>query len=255
MTIGIMGAMNEEVQFLVDNLTRRQDKILGQRIFHSGNLWGRPVTLVISRMGKVAAATTATTLIHYFGVAEILFTGVAGAVTSELKQGDIVIGRQLFQHDLDARPFFDRHEIPLLGTTALTACPQRSTRLRLAAEQFFSTKGFAQISANAKTIGLNLETPKIIEADIASGDQFFADHAAVNELRQRLPSVQCVEMEGAAVAQVCHEHAIPFSILRTISDSGDAQAALDFATFIKHVASAYAHGIVHQLLAAKSSNS
>lgn len=252
MHIGIMGAMTEEVQLLLENLTDRQDRTLGQRIFYSGRLWDTPVTLVISRMGKVAAATTATTLIHHFGVTEILFTGVAGAVSRQLKQGDLVIGRQLFQHDLDARPFFAQHEIPLLGVSALSACPERSVRLKQAAQQFFTTSDFAKLAADAAKIGIKLETPTIIEADIASGDQFFADHGAITALSQRLPSVQCVEMEGAAVAQVCHEHATPFAILRTISDSADAQAALDFATFIKHVASAYAHGIVHQFLSTKS---
>lgn len=247
MTLGIMGAMNEEIQHLIGELVDRKDEEIGQRVFHRGTLWGTPCVLVFARWGKVAAATTATTLINRLGINELLFTGVAGAVDASLKLGDIVIGQKLYQHDMDARPFFSRHEIPLLGVSALETCNIRSTRLYQAVEAFFA-HDLAPVQAQAKHYGIKINNPTCTHSDIASGDKFFAEKAAIEELRQRLPSVRCVEMEGAAVAQVCLEHKIPFSILRTISDSGDEQAPVDFVAFVNQVASAYAHGVIRQLL-------
>ncbi len=247
MTIGIMGAMSEEIEHVISELAGRQDWEIGQRVFHAGQLWGKPVVLVFARWGKVAAATTATTLIQRFGVKEILFTGVAGAVDHSLKLGDVVIGQNLYQHDLDARPFFNRHEIPLLGVSAMQTCAARRARLQLAVETFFK-EDLGSIRSQAQTFGINLPSPRLVISDIASGDKFFAEKAAIDELRSRLPSICCVEMEGAAVAQVCHEHSIPFSIMRTISDTGDEQAPVDFVAFVNNVASVYSHGILRQLL-------
>ena len=247
MTLGIMGAMQEEIRLLIAALTDRQDQELGQRVFHSGKLWGKPVVIVFARWGKVAAATTASTLIHCYGIRDLLFTGVAGAVNPSLKLGDIVIGHNLYQHDMDARPFFNRHEIPLLGVSALETCAARRIQLEKAVTAFFA-QDLAAIKVEASQKGISIADPNWVISDIASGDRFFAAKAAIDELRQRLPSVDCVEMEGAAVAQVCHEHNVPFSILRTISDSGDEQAAVDFATFVTQVASAYSHGVIRQLL-------
>lgn len=247
MTIGIMGAMREEIQHIIGELSGRQDWDIGQRTFHTGTLWGTPVVLVFARWGKVAAATTATTLIHRFGVKEILFTGVAGALDHTLKLGDIIIGEYLYQHDLDARPFFDRHEIPLLGVSAIGTCVDRRKKLHQACVEFFR-EDLEPIKSQAQSLGIGLSNPRIVISDIASGDKFFAEKAAIDELRSRLPTVSCVEMEGAAVAQVCHEHQIPFSIMRTISDSGDEQAPVDFVAFVNHVASVYSHGVLRHLL-------
>ena len=158
-----------------------------------------------------------------------------------------MIGHKLYQHDMDARPFFGRHEIPLLGVSALETCADRRTRLQKAVDAFFK-HDLAGIKAQARQAGIPLANPSCVVSDIASGDKFFAEKAAIDELRQRLPSVHCVEMEGAAVAQVCHEHEVPFSILRTISDSGDEQAPVDFVAFVNQVASVYSHGVIRQLL-------
>jgi adenosylhomocysteine nucleosidase len=256
MAIGIMGAMTEEVDLLLQELEEDKSTVhtLGGRNYHVGTLWGTPVIVVFSHWGKVAAAMTATTLITKFNVSEILFTGIAGAVAPDLNLGDVVIGRQLFQHDMDARPFIARHEIPLLGITALKTCEQRSLALEKAAAAYFSTE-LVPLAARAARHGLTIKTPKIIRGDIASGDSFFSDKRAIAALREQLPSVSCVEMEGAAVAQVCHEYQIPFSIVRTISDSGDEAAPVDFVAFKNHIASCYSHGILQQLLRRHSPSS
>src|SRR5262245_56128979 len=119
MPIGILAAMQEEIDTLLKALPA-DSKVIddGRRTYHLGHLWGTPVVVVFSRWGKVAAATTATHLIADFSVAEILFTGVAGAAQPGLNVGDVVVGARLWQHDMDARPLFPRHEIPLLGRTS-----------------------------------------------------------------------------------------------------------------------------------------
>src|SRR5262245_19958548 len=112
MPTGIMAAMQEEIDTLLKVLPVDCKVIYdGRRTYHSDHLWGTPMVVVFSRWGKVAAATTATHLIADFGVAEILFTGVAGAAHPGLKVGDVVVGARLWQHDMDARPLFPRHEI------------------------------------------------------------------------------------------------------------------------------------------------
>lgn len=248
MTIGIMAAMPEEIQRLLAELSGdRTVQEFGQRTYHRGTLWGIPVVLVLARWGKVAAATTATVLITKFEVDEIIFTGVAGAVSPDLGLGDVVIGKQLYQHDMDARPFFEQYEVPLLRATALQTTYAASESLRKAAEVFFN-EDFEAVKVVAEGHGIQLSRPKIVEGDIASGDKFFAEKTAILALRKRLPSVTCVEMEGAAVAQVCHEYQLPFSIVRIISDNGDEDAPVDFVSFIKYVASEYSHGIILRLL-------
>ena len=94
----------------------------------------------------------------------------------------------------------------------------------------------------------HIEQPKVLEEDIASGDKFFAKEEDFMELRKRLPSVAFVEMEGAAVAQVCHEHGVPFLIIRTISNSANEADPIEFPKFVERVASAYSHAILRNLV-------
>jgi len=93
-----------------------------------------------------------------------------------------------------------------------------------------------------------VSTPKVIHGLIASGDKFFSSAAESEELRRRLPDVTCVEMEGAAVAQVCAEYAVPFGVLRTISDSANESSVHDFPRFLREVARHYSAGILNRVL-------
>src|SRR6478736_9802342 len=101
--IGIMGAMPEEIDGVVALLSNRKELTAGRRTYYSGQINSVDTVVVFSRGGKVAAATTVSTLIHEFKITELLFTGVAGAIHSDLKIGDIVLGKRLIQHDMDAR--------------------------------------------------------------------------------------------------------------------------------------------------------
>jgi adenosylhomocysteine nucleosidase len=247
MTLGIMGAMPEEIQALTDALgPSRRSVDSGMRTYHAGSLWGHEVVVVFSRCGKVAAASTATHLIAAHRVNEIIFVGVAGAISTDVRVGDIVVARALFQHDMDARPIFPRHEIPLLHVVAVETEPSRREAAAAAAARFVaSIDGFLSPEVRRS---FGIQRPSVHTGDLASGDRFFADAESASELRGRLPSVLCVEMEGAAVGQVCYEHAVPFTVIRTISDSANHSAHIDFPRFTKQVASAYSFGLLRELL-------
>ncbi len=247
MKIGIMGAMTEEIAGLVEAMGARPEQVeVGQRAYHVGELFGREVVVVFSRWGKVAAATTATELLARHGVGRMIFTGVAGAASPALRVGDVVVGSTLYQHDMDGSPLFPRHEIPLLRVSGIeTEAAARRDAVR-AAERFLVQRREWIPDAVAAEFGIT--EPKVVEGEIASGDKFFADKVELDELRGRLPGVACVEMEGAAVAQVCHEYGVPLTVIRTISDAADEGAPVDFARFVRLIASRYSLGIVRSLL-------
>lgn len=243
--LGIMGAMTEEVGQLVTALTNAQVISHGNRDYHCGTLWGRDVIIVFSHWGKVSAAMTATSLITEFGVDSLVFTGVAGGVDPSLRAGDIVVATSLVQHDMDARPLFSHHEIPLLNRTFIESDPNLRRTLVAACQDYIGAFTTDQ-TENLKSFGII--KPRIVEGVIASGDKFFASKEALNELRSQLPEAICVEMEGAAVAQVCSEYGIPYAVVRTISDSANDDAVVDFVSFIQSIASAYSFGIMQQFL-------
>jgi adenosylhomocysteine nucleosidase len=245
--IGILSAMTEENESLTREMGKSEVSEAGKRTYHAGLLWNVPTVVVFSRWGKVAAATSATFLISKFNVSEIIFTGVAGAADPKLKIGDVVVGNQLYQHDMDASPLFPRHKIPLLGVTEIQTDQSRRRATLNAAHKFLKQDLSTAVEPEVLH-DFGIARPQVIEGDIASGDKFFADKVEINSLRSRLPSISCVEMEGAAVAQVCFEYGVPYSIIRTISDSADEAAHIDFPKFVDLVAKVYSHGILKNLL-------
>ena len=111
MYIGIISAMKEEIQAVLEVLEIKSRQVKGMRTYYIGKLYAKDVVLVFSRWGKVASATTATQLINDFEIDEILFTGVAGAIDQNVQIGDIIIGKSLFQHDMNASPLVDKYEV------------------------------------------------------------------------------------------------------------------------------------------------
>jgi len=244
MTVAILGAMQEEVESLVQAMDVREHGMAGRRKWWRGALLGADdVLIAFSHWGKVASASTATWMIARHDIQELLFTGVAGALSPNLSRGDVVVGNRLWQHDFDARPLLARHEIPLLGTAALPTDDRARARLATAANGFVA-EDFHRLLPAALQQRHQVLAPKVVVADIASGDRFVHDKADANDIRARLPDVVCVEMEGAAVAQVCAAFDTPFSIVRTISDNANSDAAVDFKGFVDDVARVYASGIV-----------
>lgn len=256
MTIGILAAMHDEVADLISAMTRQSGNYvrrIGMRDYHVGELDGQPCVVVLARIGKVAAAATAVTLIREFGVTEIVFTGLAGGVGAHVKVGDIVVGDRLIQHDLDARPLFPRHEVPLLGQSEFVADSALGAELQAAAG-FFLREDLQQAVLPEIRQAFGIGQPVLHVGMIASGDQFVADIGQVKRILSVLPDALAVEMEGAAVAQICFEYAVPCAILRTISDRADASAHIDFGKFLSGVASHYSTGILRRLFAARGAD-
>jgi len=243
--LGIISAMLEEIHALLPHLKSVSKIIKGKRTYYTGILFDKKVVLVFSRWGKVAAAATTTQLINDYTVKEIIFTGVAGALQPQLQIGDIVIGDKLFQHDLDARPLYKQFEIPILKKEYFRT--SNTKPLVLACENFLvQYHDFVEKSASDE---FEINDPKIHVGNIASGDQFVSELQTVKKINEKLPNALCVEMEGAAVAQICFEYDIPFSIIRTISDKANNNADIDFPKFSKSIASFYALGILKNYLA------
>lgn len=248
--IGIMGAMPEEIEGIAALLQNHQQVTEGGRIYHTGQINGADVVLVFSRWGKVAAASTVTHLILKYQITYLYFTGVAGGIHHDLNIGDIVIATQLVQHDMDARPIMPQFEIPLLGKTYFDA-DETLTRNALSAANTFTTTETLTTHLGTETLQrFGITTPKVVSGLIASGDKFVSDNSYRTELLTKLPDTLCVEMEGAAVAQVCYEYAIPFCIIRTISDSADEHAHFNFADFIKQIAGIYSLNIIRIIISA-----
>lgn len=247
MTTAILSALPEEQAGLLQQLQHARRHVHGGRVFWQGLLSDRPVVLALSGMGKVAAATTATVLIERFACARVLFTGVAGGLGQQVRVGDVVVARQYLQHDMDASPLCPRWELPGYGRADVACDPALSVLLLQAAQDFLvvTSQENQPDSAAAAQAHHGL---------VVSGDRFIATAQASNTLRRELQeaghTVLAVEMEGAAVAQVCADYQVPFAAMRTISDRADDDAHVDFTRFIETVASRYAEHIVQRWLQA-----
>jgi adenosylhomocysteine nucleosidase len=228
-TIAIVSAMREELAAVLALMPDEQRQRAAGREFWTGHLHGQPVIAVLSRIGKVAAATTATVLIERFEVRQIVFTGVAGGLAPGVEVGHVVVADSFLQHDLDASPIFPRYEVPLYGTAQFPTDAQLTARLAAAAQ--------AALPQAVLHRGL-----------VVSGDRFVATTAESRALQSALPAALAVEMEGAAIAQVCHDYGVPFAAVRTISDRADDEAHGDFLRFIREVASRHSAAIVEALL-------
>ncbi len=240
--------MPEEITDVISLLSGCTEKTMGMRTYYSGKINDKEVVIVFSRWGKVAAATTVSALIHEFGITELIFTGVAGAISPKLKIGDIVLGKRFIQHDLDARPLMQQYEVPLLGKTFLESdCIQLKIASK-AINSLIDDKHLHQIFSSELLRKFNIAEPKLFIGDIASGDVFFSTNEQRNALYAQIPSVLCVEMEGAAVAQVCLEYQIPFTIIRTISDTADDNSHVDFPLFIENISNKYSMQIIRNIL-------
>lgn len=242
---GIISAMQEEIQALLNELKNVSITEKGMRKYYQGTLFNKEVVLVFSRWGKVASAVTTTQLINDFNVSEIIFTGVAGGIQKSLNIGDVVIGKNLYQHDLNATPFYEKLEIPILKKKFLVTA--NATKLLSATNIFLDTYNDYIDVKDAQLF--DISKPKVIFGDIASGDQFISSVKKIKKLNKLIPTATCVEMEGASVAQVCYEYQIPFSIIRIISDKASDNAHIDFSTFANSIASNYALGILKNYFA------
>lgn len=234
---GIIAAMESEIRDLSSSLDHERTETIAGRKIHYGRLEGRPVALLLCGCGKVNAALSATLLACHSKVDKVLVTGVSGGLAEGLKVGDIVIGDSFVQHDMDTRPLFPLHEIPFEGFSTIEADPDLRHLLAGAARSMLSS-----------TRPSGLETSEVFEGTVVSGDQFLSSTEARNRVLENLPKACAVDMESAAIAQVCRAADLPLGVMRVISDSADGSAHIDFAKFVEQSASkACAETVRHAL--------
>ena len=246
--IGIMGALPEEINGVVNLLQNKKEHRFGKRIYYTGTINNQDVVVVYSRIGKVAAAATVSTLILKFNITELIFTGVAGGIASDLKIGDIVLGTELVQHDMDASPLFPQFEIPLIGKSHFKTDSEFLKLGENSIQHILENSYLHQVIDTEDLDQFNIHHPKLHLGLIASGDQFFKDSEQKNNLLSNLPDTKCVEMEGASVAQVCYEFEIPFIVIRTISDEADQHSTIDFMKFTEKISNIYSIEIIKNII-------
>jgi len=211
MKIAIMGAMPEEVEPIVSALDNVHKTEYAANTYYEGSYNGQEVVVAYSKIGKVFATLTATILIEKFSCDTLLFSGVAGAISDELKIGDLIIADGLCQHDLDITAFGH----PFGFVPEGEVCIPTDVSLRNIAKDV------------AKSKGLTLK-----EGIIATGDQFVANEERKNWIGSTFKA-DALEMEGASVAVVCSSLDVPFFVLRAISDSADMDASFNFDEFLE----------------------
>lgn len=213
-TIGLIGAMEEEVAILKENMGQTEEQTRAGMTFIHGNLWGTDTIVVTSGIGKVNIAICTQILVDLYGVNTVINTGVAGSLNPVLDIGDIVLSRCAQQHDMDVSPLGDP-----VGTI-----PRMDESIFPADETLVSLAKSACEKANPD---IHCHIGKVV-----SGDQFIADGDKKNYLVNTFQG-DCAEMEGAAMAQVAYLNQIPFLIIRAISDKADNSGHMDYPVFAK----------------------
>lgn len=234
---GIVAAMHPELAAVLAAMPDERRQPVATRDFWCGHWAAHEVVAVLSRVGKVAAATTATLLIERFKVDRIVFTGTAGGVGEGVRVGDVVVAGSFMQHDMDASPLFPRFEVPGYGTAVFEADPALTQALCQAVQATLAD--LPQVLAPGVVQAFGLHAPRLHHGLLLSGDRFVATTAESGALQAALPQALAVEMEGAAFAQVCRDYGVPFAAMRTISDRADDAAHVDFLAFLRQVASRY----------------
>ena len=212
LTIGIIGAMPDEVELLKAAMRIEEVRKIADMEFCRGDLDGRKAVVVQCGIGKVNAGICAQILISLFGVSCVINTGVAGSLDNAIEIGDIVVSTDAVQHDYDVSPIgFHIGEIPYTGLYAF----QADEKLRAMA-----------VSAAAEC------APDIraFEGRVCSGDQFIASSGQKAKILSDFGGM-CCEMEGAAIAQVCYLNHVPFVIIRAISDKADDSEEMAYEEF------------------------
>lgn len=225
--IGIIGAMDEEIAHFLPFLEHKHEEVHAGITFRTGTFHGKEIVLVRSGVGKVNAAVCTQILIDRFQVEKIIFTGVAGALNPDLEIGDIVVSRDLMQHDMDVTPLgYKRGVIPDFPVSVFQADKMLIDLAKRASE---------------KVVDRNVMIGRIL-----SGDSFVASRELVQSLRNELEG-DCTEMEGAAVAQVAYMNGVPFVIIRSMSDKADGSAHVNYREFVQ-IAAKNSFEIVEQMI-------
>lgn len=209
--IGIIGAMQSEVEGLVARLENVTEQKIGSVQFFCGELFGKSVAVTKCGIGKVFAAMTAEAMILLYSPSLIINTGVGGALAGGLKTADVVIADKLVQHDMDTSALGDAKGLISGINKIYFEADERAVKL---------------LSSVAAANGVNA-----LVGTIASGDKFVADKAEKDFIVSEFGASAC-EMEGAAIAHVAFVNNTPFAVIRAISDCADGEATMDYPTFM-----------------------
>lgn len=206
--------MEAEIAMIKSEMNDMTSQTIGDCTFFIGKRQNKDIILVQCGIGKVNAAVVTTLLITKFQPQSLFFSGVAGAVDESLKVGDVVIARDLVQHDFDLRAF-GYQQGQLAGTSTLSL--------------------FTEPSLLALAMSLTQGKPNIHVGRILSGDQFIETKEEKIKLGQQFDAL-CVDMESAAVAQVCSRFQTPFLAIRSISDAVSTESKIEYETFLSQAA-------------------
>ncbi|MFD2630910.1 5'-methylthioadenosine/S-adenosylhomocysteine nucleosidase [Oceanobacillus kapialis] len=215
MTIGIIGAMDEEVALLLENVTDQQEENIAGCRFVKGQLNEKEVVILQSGIGKVNAAMATTIMHERYTPTHVINTGSAGGFAENLEVGDVVISTQVVHHDVDVTAFnYAYGQVP-----GMPAMYDADTALVL-----------KTINA-VKEMELNYQ-----EGIIATGDSFMQDPERVSFVREKFPDMIAAEMEAAAIAQICHHYDKPFVVIRALSDIAGKESSVSFDQFLEKAA-------------------
>ena len=214
MKIGIIGAMDQEVALLRAQMSDVEELSLAGCEFYSGTLAGQQVVLTRSGIGKVAAAVATTLLLDRFAPDCVINTGSAGGFDPELHIGDVVISSEVRHHDVDVTGFgYEIGQVPQMPAAFI-------------ADEHL--KALARAAVAELQEGIQSK-----EGLICTGDQFMCDPERIAKARTDFPTMAAVEMEGAAIAQVCHQFGVPFVVTRSLSDIAGKESPDSFDAYLE----------------------
>ncbi|MGI2326515.1 5'-methylthioadenosine/S-adenosylhomocysteine nucleosidase [Planococcus sp. YIM B11945] len=227
MKIGVIGAMEEEVECLRSSLENAATEEIANSEFTTGTYKGQEVVLLKSGIGKVNAALSTTILLQHFKPDVVINTGSAGGFDENLEVGAIVISDEVRHHDVDVTIFgYEMGQVPQMPAA------------------FHSDQALIDVAVKAvEEIG---EHPYAVGL-IATGDSFMNDPERVETVRAHFPAMKASEMEAAAVAQVCHQFDVPFVVIRALSDIAGKESNVSFDEFLP-VAAKHSTQIVHRVI-------
>jgi adenosylhomocysteine nucleosidase len=212
MKIAVIGAMEEEVEYLREEVASPQTTTIAGCEFIEGEIEGRQIVLVKSGIGKVNAAVATALLLTHFKPDVVLNTGSAGGFREDLEVGTVVISDEVRHHDVNVTAFgYEHGQVP--GQPAAYEADARLVEV--------AREAVEEIGKHAHATGL-----------IASGDTFMSDAAHVEEVKRLFPTMIAAEMEAAAVAQVCHQFETPFVVIRALSDIAGKESSISFDEFL-----------------------
>ena len=211
MLYGIIGAMPEEVESLTSIMKDKEEFSFNNKVFYKGTIEDKNVVVTCSGIGKVAAAIAATILINRFECNTVINTGIGGGLKIDIKTLDLVISDGAVYHDVDVTAFnYKIGQLPGHEQIIPTDKKLKDTAVEIANEM-------------AKNDNFT-----VYSGLVATGDQFVAGKEIRENIDKNFPEAYVTEMEGCAIAQVCHTFNIPCLIIRSISDNANGEAAISF---------------------------